>query len=80
MKKVLELLKDQETQIIEYGQINCNTIMLMNIKKAIVELENFKADHDKINDAWVDCVERYESVLNKQIIKENDKIMMKGIR
>ena len=70
MKKVLELLKDQQEQIIEFGQINSNTVMLMNIKKAIAELENFKTDYDKINDAWVDCVERYESVLNKHIIKE----------
>ena len=40
MKKVLELLMEQENQIIEYGQINCNTIMLMNIKKCIRELED----------------------------------------
>lgn len=44
--------------------------MYKDVVEAIKELENFKADYDKINDAWVDCVERYESVLNKQIIKE----------
>ena len=49
MKKVLDLLKDQETQIIEYGQINCNTIMLMNIKKCIEELENIENLEWKIN-------------------------------
>lgn len=41
------------------------------IKEAIAELEQLKADYDKINDAWVDCVERYESTINKQIIQEN---------
>ena len=55
MKKVLELLRDQETQIIEFGQINCNTIMLMNIKKCIKELEELEA-HKRC----YECKNKYE--------------------
>ena len=47
--RVLELLKDQQEQIIEFGQINSNTIMLMNIRKCIEELENIDNLEWKIN-------------------------------
>lgn len=44
------------------------------VDEAIAELEQLKSDYDKINDAWVDCVERYESAINKQIIQENKRL------
>mgnify|MGYP003591819761 CR=1 FL=1 len=55
MKKILELLKDQQEQIIEFGQINSNTIMLMNIKKCIEELEALEA-HKRC----YECKDKYE--------------------
>ena len=47
--KILDLLRDQEQQIIEFGQINSNTIMLMNIKKCIEELEQIDKLEKTIN-------------------------------
>lgn len=47
--RVLDLLKDQEQQIIEFGQINSNTVMLMNIKLCIAELEEIDNLERKIN-------------------------------
>ena len=49
MKKSLDLLKNQQEQIIEYGQINCNTVMLMNIKQCIIELEDIEKLEKQIN-------------------------------
>ena len=59
MKKVLDLLKDQETQIIEFGQINCNTIMLMNIKQCIQELEDIDKLEKQINLSPYDTMSAY---------------------
>ena len=59
MKKTLELLKDQETQIIEFGQINSNTIMLMNIKQCIAELEEIDKLEKQINLSPYDAMSVY---------------------
>lgn len=49
MLKVLALLKEQEKQIIEYGAIHSNTVMLMNIKQCIKELEQIDKLEKRIN-------------------------------
>ena len=57
--RVLKLLKDQEQQIIEFGQINSNTIMLMNIKLCIAELEDIDKLEKQINISPYDTMSVY---------------------
>ena len=59
MKKVLDLLKDQQEQIVEFGQINSNTIMLMNIKQCIQELEDIDKLEKQINLSPYDTMSAY---------------------
>ena len=59
MKKVLDLLKDQQEQIVEFGQINSNTIMLMNIKQCIKELEEIDKLEKQINLSPYDAMSVY---------------------
>ena len=59
MKKSLDLLKNQQEQIIEYGQINCNTVMLMNIKQCIIELEDIEKLEKQINISPYDAMSVY---------------------
>lgn len=49
-----------------------------DIDEAITELQQLKVDYSKINDAWIDCVERYETLALKDVKLSSNSLQLKS--